>query len=280
MKPPLGTQTNLEHRICSLCLAFAKGVFHLNKKWLVLPITASFALSLTGCGTNDEASVQNRNNYNAQQVGYSTNEDQRGNARIINDNDGPVTEMMENTLGNDRENNGQNRNQQSRRQVGDENPYNPTRPIAQTDRNFFQRDNRYSNGDANYHGHLNDNTNKAKSSYYTAYEGELTEKIGSVTGAVPNVEDVRSVTYGSNVLIAVDLTDYSKEEETKRDIRGAVQPYLRGRSVTVVTDEGTFSRIRNIDNDLRKGGPRDQIDTDLRNMFRNFRDMFNTNNNR
>jgi spore cortex protein len=261
-------------------LSICEGVFHLSKKLLVIPLTASLAFGLTGCGTNDEASVQNRNNNITQPVGYYTNENQQGNARIIDDNDGPVTEMMENTLGNNRSNHVQNRNQNNRLQVGNENPYNPTRPIAQNDRNFFQRDNRYSNGDANYHGHLNDNTDKAKSSYYTAYEGELTEKIGQVTGAVPNVEDVRSVTYGSNVLIAVDLTDFSREEETKRDIREAVQPYLRGRSVTVVTDEGTFSRIRNIDNDLRNGGPRDQIDTDLRNMFRNFKDMFRTDNNR
>lgn len=275
IKPPIPTQAKLEHMI--MCLAFAKGVFHLNKKYLVIPLSAVMAFGLTGCGDNDEASVQNRKNGTAQPMGYYSNENHKGNAEIINDNDGPVTEMMDHTLGNER-NNGNGRNDRNRLQAGDENPANPTRPIANTDRNLFQRDNRFSNGDANYHGHLNDNTNKAKSSYYTAYEGELTEKIGAVTGAVPNVEDVRSVTYGSNVLVAVDLTDYSKEDETKKAIRKAVQPYLRGRSVTVVTDEGTFSRIRNIDNDLRDGGPREQIDTDLNNMFRNFKNMFRNEN--
>jgi spore cortex protein len=248
----------------------------LNKKYLVLPLSAVMAFGLTGCGNDDDAAVQNRNNDTAQPMGYYSNENHNGNARVINDNDGPVTEWMDHSLG-DEENNNNQRQVNNRTENG--NPANPTRPLATTDRNLLQRDNRFSNGDANYHGHLNDNTNKPRSSYYNAYEGELTDKIGDVTGKVPNVEDVRSVTYGSNVLIAVDLTDFSKEEATKRDIKEAVQPYLRGRSVTVVTDEGTFSRIRNIDNDLRNGGPRDQINTDLRKMFQNFKNRLTNDNN-
>jgi spore cortex protein len=270
MKPPLVTQAKVKHMI--VCLAFAKGVLRLNKKYLVLPLSAAMAFGLTGCGNNDKATINDGDRNNAQPMGYYSNENHKGNAEILEDNDGPVTEMMDHTLGTERNNN-------TLLRVGNENPDNPTRPIANTDRNLLQRDNRFSNSDANYHGHLNDNTVKAKSSYYNAYEGELTNKIGNVTGSVPNVEDVRSVTYGSNVLIAVDLTNYSKEEATKRDIKEAVQPYLRGRSVTVVTDEGTFSRIRNIDNDLRNGGPRDDIDLDIRNMFKNIKNKFTNNNN-
>lgn len=232
-------------------------------------------MGLVGCGNDNEAAVQNRNNDSAQPMGYYSNENHNGNARVLNDNDGPITEMMDHSFGN--EGNATRNTRQVR--DGNGNPPNPSRPLANRDENFFQRDNRFSNGDANYHGHLNDNTKKARSSYYTAYEGELTERIGRVTGSVPNVEDVRSVTYGSNVLIAVDLTDYSREEETKRDIKEAVQPYLRGRSVTVVTDEGTFSRLRSIDNDLRNGGPRDRIDWDLKNMIENVQNRL-TNNNR
>jgi spore cortex protein len=253
----------------------AKGVLHLNKKYLALPLSAVMAMNLTGCGNSDEATINTGDRNPAQPMGYYSNENHNGNASIVDDNDGPVTEIMDHTLGNER-----NTNTNIRRQLGDANTDNPTRPLANTDRNFYERDNRFSNGDANYHGHLNDNTSRTKSSYYNAYEGELTEKIGQVTGSVPNVEDVRSVAYGSNVLIAVDLKDLSKEEQTKKDIKEGVQPYLRGRSVTVVTDEGTFSRIRNIDNDLRNGGPRDRIDMDLRNMFQNFKNQFTNTNNR
>jgi spore cortex protein len=262
-----------------LCLAFVKGVFHLNKKWIVLPLSAVMTIGLAGCGNNEEAGGQNRTNNTAQPMGYYSNENHKGNATIVNDNDGPITEMMDHTYGSERNNrnNGTNNVSQVNNRTDNGNPANPTRPLANNDR-MLAHDNRFSNGDANYHGHLNDNTNKARSSYYNAYEGELTDKIGQVTGKVNNVEDVRSVSYGSNVLIAVDLTDYSKEEQTKRDIAQAVQPYLRGRSVTVVTDEGTFSRIRNIDNDLRNGGPRDAINSDLRNMFQTIKNRMKNDN--
>lgn len=253
----------------------ARGVFRLHKKLIAVPLAALMSMGLTGCGTNDETAVQDRNNEQVQPMGYYSNENhgnRGGNARVEDgtDNDGPLTEMMDHTFGGEGRNNGNNRNNRNALQVRDEgnNTGNPTVPLADRDRNFFQKDNRFSHSDANYHGHLDDNTRKAKSSYYQAYEGELAEKIGDVTASVPNVEDVRSVTYGSNVLIAVDLTDYSKEEETKADIHEAVQPYLRGRSAKVVTDEGTFSRLRNIDNNLRDGGPREQIDWDLKNLFR------------
>jgi spore cortex protein len=154
---------------------------------------------------------------------------------------------------------------------------NPSSPLAAYDKNFYQHDNRFSRSDANYHGHLDDNTREARRSYYTAYEGRLTEKIGNETAAIRNVEDVRSVVYGSDVLIAVDLADYSREEQTKKDIQQAVSPYLRGRSCTVVADEVTFSRVRNIDNDLRDGGPREQIDLDIKDMFHSLRHRLNGN---
>lgn len=256
-----------------MLVILARGVFRLNKKVIAVPLAALMSMGLAGCGTNDETAVQDRNTEIVQPIGYYSNENHEsrgGNVRIEGgtDNDGPLTEMMDHTFGNE----GRNTRNDNRRilRVRDEadNPGNPSAPLAERDRNFFERDNRFSHSDANYHGHLDDNTSRARSSYYHAYEGELAEKIGDVTASVPNVEDVRSVTYGSNVLIAVDLEDYSKEEETKAAIHDAVQPYLRGRSTTVVTDEGTFSRLRNIDNDLRDGGPREQIDWDIKNLFR------------
>jgi spore cortex protein len=255
---PLSQAIN-ELRLTSL----TKGVFRLNKKSLLLPIAGLMTLGLAACGNNDEAAVQDRYTEKTQPLGYYSNENHH--------NDGPITEIMDHTFG-DEARNDQNRRSQIL-QVKDEdgNPGNPTTPLANHDRNFFQRDNRFSTSDANYHGHLDDNTRQPRSSYFTAYEGELANKIGDVTASVNNVNDVRSVVYGSDVLIAVDLNDYMKEAETKRQISKAVQPYLKGRSVTVVTDEGTFSRIRNIDNDLRDGGPRETVDLDIRNMFRSFK---------
>ncbi|AIE60879.1 YhcN/YlaJ family sporulation lipoprotein [Bacillus methanolicus] len=254
----------------------------MNKKIFIVSFAALLTTGLTGCGNNDKAALQDRYTNQVQPMGYYSNENHErgnGNVKILNDNDGPITEMMDHTFGAEGRN--ARREQIRMLQVKDENgnPPNPSAPLANYDRNFFERDNRFSRSDANYHGHLDDNTRQPSSSYYTAYEGKLAEKIGDVTASVRNVEDVRSVVYGSDVLIAVDLTDYSKEEETKRKIRQAVQPYLKGRSCTVVTDEGTFSRIRNIDNDLRDGGPREHIDIDIKNMFRSMKNRFQNGNN-
>ena len=244
----------------------------MHKKLIAVPLAAIMTMGLAGCGTNEDASVDRKNEI-GQPMGYYSNENhgnRGGNVRVEDgtDNDGPLTEMMDHTLGAEGKNNGSNRMENNARRVRNENTGNPTVPLADRDRSFLQRDNRFSHSDANYHGHLDDNTRQAKNSYYQAYEGELAEKIGNVAASVPNVEDVRSVTYGSDVLIAVDLNDYDKEEQTKEAIHEAVQPYLRGRSATVVTDEGTFSRLRNIDNNLRDGGPREQIDWDLKSLFR------------
>jgi spore cortex protein len=235
----------------------------LHKKYLIASVTAIFSMGLVGCGNNDETARQDLLNDVGQPIGYYSNDDMNngGNARVLDEKDGPYKEFYDHTIGSESE--------WMRKQAGK--TENPNKPLANYDKSFFERDNRFSHSDANYHGHLDDQTRKAKNSYYTAYEGELAEKIGDVTASVENVEDVRSVVYGSNVLIAVDLTDYSKDEETKEEISQAVKPYLRGRSTTVVTDEGTFSRIRNIDNDLRDGGPREQIDLDIKDMFRTIR---------
>lgn len=240
----------------------------MNKKLISLPITAVFALSISGC-SQDEATNGNNSSV-SQPFGYYSNENHGsgGNARIFNENDGPLVEILDHSFGEEGQKSREDRRKLLMQKDESGNPANPTVPRAENDKSFMERDNRYSHSDANYHGHLDDQTRKAKSSYYTAYEGDLAEKIGDVTAKVPNVEDVRSVVYGSNVLVAVDLTNYDEEVETKVDVARAVKPYLRGRSVTVVTDEGTFSRIRNIDNDLRDGGPRETIDADITNMFR------------
>lgn len=236
----------------------------MNKKLLLIPLSAT-AIFLGGCNGAENA-TQGQNGDSYEPMGFYSNE---GHGNDRNDNrDGPLTEMYDHSIGQE----GQAIREGKRRylQVKDENgnPQNPSKPLAQNDRNFFLNDARASHGDANYHGHLDDNTREARRSYYTAYEGDLAEKIGDVTASVENVNDVRSVAYGTDVLIAVDLDDDSKFEQTKRDIERAVKPYLKGRTVTVASDEGTFSRTRNIDNDLRDGGPRESIKMDIHDLLR------------
>lgn len=237
----------------------------MNKKLLLIPLSA---LCLGACnGAENATQSQNDNAY--EPMGFYSNE---GHGNDKNDTrDGPLTEMYDHSIG--QEGQAIRKSKREYLQVKDEygNPQNPSKPLAQNDRNFFLNDARASHGDANYHGHLDDNTRKARPSYYTAYEGDLAEKIGDVTASVDNVNDVRSVTYGTDVLIAVDLDDHSRFAQTQKEIEKAVQPYLKGRTVTVAADEGTFSRLRNIDNDLRDGGPREAIKLDIHDLLRSIK---------
>ncbi len=234
----------------------------------MVPLTAIMTLGLAACNTGEEK-AQDRYSNTYEPLGYYSNEGHGGDKR--DERDGPLTEMYDHSVGKE----GRDIRQKKREflQVRDEdgNPQNPSSPLAKNDKSFLEQDPRASHGDANYHGHLDDNTRKAKRSYYTAYEGDLAEKIGDVTGNVKNVSDVRAVAYGTDVLIAVELEDHSKLEETKKRIEKAVKPYLHGRTVSVVADEGTFSRVRNIDNDLRDGGPREGINADIHDMFKSIK---------
>jgi spore cortex protein len=263
------SQPKDEHVICSI--SGLKGEAPLNKKLFMVPLTAVMTLGLTACNTGEEE-AQNKYTDSYEPLGFYSNEGHGGDEK--DDRDGPLTEMYDHSaVGRE----GKDIRQKKREylQVKDENgnPRNPSAPLADYDKGFFEQDARASHGDANYHGHLDDNTRKANRSYYTAYEGDLAEKIGDVTGKVDNVSDVRAVAYGSDVLIAVELQNHSKkaEEATKTDIKKAVKPYLNGRSVSVVVDEGTFSRVRNIDNDLRDGGPFEAINLDIHNMIKSMK---------
>jgi spore cortex protein len=265
MKTAALSQPNGEQELCSI--SGLKEEAPLNKRLFMVPLTAVMTLSLAACNTGEEE-AQNKYTDSYEPLGYYSNEGHGGDNR--DERDGPLTEMYDHSVGRE----GQDIRHRKREylQVKDDkgNPRNPSAPLAEHDKNFFEQDGRASHGDANYHGHLDDNTRKANRSYYTAYEGDLAEKIGDVTGNVENVSDVRAVAYGTDVLIAVELQDHNieKEEETKTNIKKAVKPYLNGRSVKVVTDEGTFSRVRNIDNDLRDGGPFEGINLDIDNMFK------------
>ncbi|MEH7343632.1 YhcN/YlaJ family sporulation lipoprotein [Bacillus sp. JJ1532] len=214
----------------------------MNKKLFALPVAAIMSIGLAGCGLNDnETAVQDRNNKNVQPIGYYSSDNQRnggGNARILDgvDNDGPVTEMMDNTI-----NNG--------------------------DRNYQRLQNDgFSRNDANYHGHLGFNERKPRSSYYEGYDGNFINQINQAA-RVNNVRDVESLVNGNDVLIAVNLADNDRKQETITKIQQAVSPYLNGKTAHIVTDSSTFNRIKVIDNDLREGGPRDQINLDTQNIF-------------
>jgi len=279
------------------------------------------SLGLAGCG-NDESAVQDRNTERVQPFGYYSNENHEngGNVRILDDNDGPITEMMDHSLGNERTNDSNRR--QKVLEVRDENgnPGNPTKPLADTDRNFFERDNRFSKADQNYHGHLDSDQNRQQANMtnvrnFSRIQGNsryhdertrariqgtneglntgirdhkqgtnndtrqrtariqgtdnpvnevsLTNQLNTRVKTVNNVQDVQTIVNGNNVIVAVDLIEKGAEAETRQKIQQVLKPFADGKNITVVTEQGSFKRIRDLS---KNNGYRDEYDRELRNI--------------
>ncbi|MFB6468009.1 YhcN/YlaJ family sporulation lipoprotein [Cytobacillus sp. Hz8] len=245
----------------------------MNRKGLVVvSFSTLISLGLAGCNANNEAKIQGRYSDSMEPVGYYSNENVHhgGNAIVDQDNDGALIEIMDHTLGGEGEAVNEKRQRILNARDGNGNPGNPTKPLADKDRNFFERDNRFSRADINYHGHLNSNQNVGRTSYYSNYDGELVERIRDNAEAVPNVDSAQAVIYGKNVLVAADLKDETRKNSTAQAIKSKVNSVINGKKITVVTDQATYSRVRSIDNDLRDGGPTDHIQDDLKNLFRSF----------
>ena len=222
-----------------------------GKKAVAFTAIALLTTGLTACNGDQGAIENTRNTDQAQPIGYYTNENTNGA-----DNEGPVTEMM------DGMNDGDNRNHYFR-QVNNRNNTrdisNPTVPLGDRDAGLV-RDNRYSNGDANYHRHLNE------VGYYNRGDGEAAQKIKNAIEKMDNVDNARVLVTDDNVLVAVDSND-KNNQDMKEKITSQTRKMANGRNVQVVTDEGTFTRVRNIDNDIQNGVDKDVIDTDVNELL-------------
>jgi spore cortex protein len=236
------------------------GVFCLDKRIALIPLTSLLVLGLTACNGDDEAQTQGRNTNSVQPLGYFSNE--KGNeVDVMDDHEGGLTEIFDHNFG--KEGKVARDQKRMRLQSRDENgnPPNPTVPRADHDHNFFQRDNRYSRGDLNYHGHLDDARGSGKARVYrnTEQDERLARKISSTVEAVDNVDKVRSMLFGKQVEIAVSYKNDSLEKQTKKEIEKAVKPYLEGRELRIIKDEGTLSRTRNIDYRRKNGNPDESL---------------------
>lgn len=219
-----------------------------GKKVTTFTAIALLTTGLTACN-GDEGALDNNNNNQTQPMGYYTNEDNGV------DNEGPVTEMMDGMNGGNRNNYFQRVNNR----YDNRNMSNPTVPLGDRD-NGLVRDNRYSHGDANYHRHLNE------VGYYNRGDGEVAQKVKNQVEKMDNVDDARVLVTDNNVLVAVDTNDRN-DKEMKENITQKVRNMADGRNIQVLTDEGAFTRIRNIDNDIQNGVDRDVIDTDVNELL-------------
>jgi spore cortex protein len=278
----------------------------LNKKVLYTLSTAFLLSGLTACngtGTDEGAMGNNQNTNGTRPIGYYSDENangtgnRNGNAILPDrDNDGPVTEMLDRAgdegtnrrgsgnigtrddgfIDNHRNNGtrnvgfngnaGTNGNLGTRGGNGQYGVNNQTRTNANAD-NGMNRDNRFARSDYNYHGQMANRDNNTRSSYNNNYNGRLAEQISDRVQNVNNVEDVRTIINGDEVLVAIDTNDRNNQNVEKQ-VRDAVRSMAAGKNVRVVSDEKIFTRARNIDNDLRNGGPTEDLDADVRDMFR------------
>jgi spore cortex protein len=72
----------------------------------MVPIAGLLMFGIAGCAGNNRADVNNRYNDNARPIGYYSNENHPNqNSSFFNDDDGPITEMMDHTLGTERKSN-------------------------------------------------------------------------------------------------------------------------------------------------------------------------------
>lgn len=221
----------------------------------MIPFSTVILMGLAGCGGNNKTGVNTESQNLARPMGYYSNEAHPNKSYGI-DNDGPITEFMDHQLGAE----GRLQKEQKRRylQTRDENgnPPNPTKPLATSDKNFFQRDNRFSTSDFNYHGHMSRQYGNGGVVTKSSFQDQVTNKIRNKVQGIDNVRDVRSVGYGNTVIVSVKLIDNSRANETKRAIRDAVKPYADGKDITVMIDDGALGRDRNSNNEIQKSPPR------------------------
>lgn len=205
----------------------------MNKNKLVAPVLLTVTFGLAGCGVNDDQTAdQNRLN-NARPIGYYSNEqhDVNNNNSFTTDNDGPITEMMDHTFGDEDNKNG----------VGVQNVNNKN--TTRENRNNDNQDNRVS------------------------YDTELAEKVSNAAAKMDNVKNARSIVYGENVLVALEVDDTKSVDQTKAKVKDKLNDSLNGKDISVVTDRGIFTSIEDINRSIKNGQPQQTINNNIENIF-------------
>jgi spore cortex protein len=97
-------------------------------------------------------------------------------------------------------------------------------------------------------------------------DNEISRKVRTTVEKMEKVDNARVLVTEDNILVAVDTAD-NNDASLKERISNNVRKMSNGRNVQVVTDEGTFTRVRNIDNDIQNGVERKTIDADINNLM-------------
>lgn len=198
------------------------------RKTLLAFCTTVLLMGMTGCGANEEAGQDGEGSGKTLPIGYSSNENhgKGGNAILNEENDGPITEMMDHTFGTEGKDKASPQQEKAR------------------------------NNNRTGLNHENDN---------------YLEKINTSAEDVEGVEDARTIVSGKQILIAVKLKDEKQAEKAKANIKNAVKDFTDGHSLTVVTDNRTYNRVKAVENNLRNGRAQKQMKEDVNNLFRSLK---------
>ncbi|WP_349408010.1 YhcN/YlaJ family sporulation lipoprotein [Pseudalkalibacillus sp. SCS-8] len=98
--------------------------------------------------------------------------------------------------------------------------------------------------------------------YADDYNGsDLARRISKKVNKMDDVDDARVVVSGDTVLIGVDTNDRN-DRNVRSEVKNAVQK-MTDKNVRVTTDEDMFTRIRDVDNDLRDGNGFEEARSDI-----------------
>ncbi|MGD7007781.1 YhcN/YlaJ family sporulation lipoprotein [Metabacillus sp. 84] len=199
------------------------------KKTIQFGSLALLTAGVLGGCGNNDDNAMNYND-NMQPIGmYSNEHDGRG--RDHADNEGPITEMMDG-----------DRNDRPDRGINERGMNNQTVPIAD------------NHGDGN--------------GYYSDNEQKIADKVSKKIAGMPNVDDVRTIVTEDNVVVGVDTSDVN-DKNAKNAIIKETKKMAEGKNVDVFTDEGSFDRLVQIDNDIKGGTDRKSIDADIQEFMKN-----------
>ncbi len=237
-------------------------------------------MGLAACNNQTETGMEEQRYDNrTQPIGYySTEREEQGNARMLDNGEGPLTEVMDG----DDDRHGTTRrmrttNVNDGRYDGPTGTYGYGQPYSQQTEGIDKSNARLGENDRNYHGHLNSTRSLAKTSYYEGYPGDLTEKVASRVEGMEGVKNCRTVVDGNRMLVAVNPSNTGmSEEELEKSVAQQIQPLTDKYDVQVEVDNGMYNSVRNIDNDLRHGGEKGLMRTNVNSLFESIDENVNS----
>ncbi len=112
---------------------------------------------------------------------------------------------------------------------------------------------------------------RAEVNYADDYNGgDLVKRIRDRVKGMNDVNDARVVVNGDTVLVGID-TNARNDQAIRDKVKNTVQQ-MTDKNVRVTTDEDMFTRIRNVDDDLRGGNGFAEVRSDVNEIMNDLGD--------